>query len=313
MSPFLRTNSTFSNGVVQSSIIVDEKMVNQEQKYGTKKQSAKLIVTLFARPRTVYGGPPHAPSTEKYILQTSFSNEIPSALEFDFKIRLASLVPSVPLVMFSTKLLSPHVLQIAYTTSSFDTHSIRRHPLISAFESIHSLEIVFDLFSNSTLSHRPIQLVIFDMDSTLINEEVIDEVARSIGVTPAVSAITARAMNGEIDFAQSLRARLALLKGVNTSIWKELEKSLLIAAGAKELCTELRSRGAITAIASGGFAPMAEWLKEQLGMDYAFANHVSFFPLKIKFLAFYFLNLLFSVNRIFKFKNCHHYHPRSLS
>lgn len=112
------------------------------------------------------------------------------------------------------------------------------------------------------------------MDSTLINEEVIDELARSISATPAVSAITARAMNGEIDFAQSLRERLVLLKGVDTEIWKKPERSISIATGARELCKELKRRGVLTAVASGGFAPMADWLKDQLGLDYAFANHV---------------------------------------
>lgn len=134
--------------------------------------------------------------------------------------------------------------------------------------------MVFDLLPNPTSSHRSIKLAIFDMDSTLIEEEVIDELARSIGVTDAVSAITARAMNGELDFEDSLRERLALLEGVNTDIWESLRERITIATGAKELCQELRRRGVILAVASGGFLPMANWLKDQLGLDYAFANHV---------------------------------------
>lgn len=173
--------------------------------------------------------------------------------------------------------------QATYTTSRPDALSLRHHPLISAFEESHSVEIVADPLSDSAVSCRPIQLAIFDMDSTLINEEVIDELARSIGVTDAVSAITAQAMNGDIDFAESLRARLAFLKGVNTEIWKELKQSVTIAAGARELCAELRLRGVITAVASGGFIPMAEWLKDELGLDYAFANHVRNFFLKMNF------------------------------
>lgn len=134
--------------------------------------------------------------------------------------------------------------------------------------------MVFDLLPNPTANHRSIKLAVFDMDSTLIEEEVIDELAGSIGVTDAVSAITARAMNGELDFEQSLRERLALLEGVNTDIWEKLREHITIAAGAKELCQELRRRGVILAVASGGFVPMANWLKDQLGLDYAFANHV---------------------------------------
>ncbi|KAI4162715.1 MAG: hypothetical protein LQ342_003602 [Letrouitia transgressa] len=112
------------------------------------------------------------------------------------------------------------------------------------------------------------------MDSTLINEEVIDELARSIGITAAVSAITARAMNGEIEFAESLRQRLALLKGVKANVWDDLRSSITVAAGAKELVKALHNQGVVTAVVSGGFAPMAEWLKGHLGLDHAFANHV---------------------------------------
>lgn len=181
-----------------------------------------------------------------------------------------------PLVLYSTQSLAPRVLQLTYLISSttLNPAKLLREAAVSSFERKHSLEMVFDLLPNPTSSHRSIKLAIFDMDSTLIEEEVIDELAGSIGVTDAVSAITARAMNGELDFEESLRERLALLEGVNTDIWENLRKRITIAAGAKELCQELRRRGVILAVASGGFFPMADWLKDQLGLDYAFANHV---------------------------------------
>ena len=114
------------------------------------------------------------------------------------------------------------------------------------------------------------------MDSTLIDQEVIDELARSIGLTPAVSAITARAMNGEIDFATSLHERVSLLKGVRADIWESLRTDgcITIANGARQLIRELKAMGVTTAVVSGGFLPMAEWLQGQLGLDYAFANHL---------------------------------------
>ena len=114
------------------------------------------------------------------------------------------------------------------------------------------------------------------MDSTLIDQEVIDELARSIGLTPAVSAITARAMNGEIDFATSLHERVGLLKGVRADVWESLrtDGSITIARGARELISGLKAMGVVTAVVSGGFTPMAEWLQAQLGLDYAFANHL---------------------------------------
>ncbi|KAG8534286.1 uncharacterized protein KY384_001130 [Bacidia gigantensis] len=112
------------------------------------------------------------------------------------------------------------------------------------------------------------------MDSTLINEEVIDELARTIGKTDVVSAITARAMNGEIDFATSLRERVTMLEGVRADVWDGLKQVVTIASGARELIQGLKDKGVITGVISGGFAPMAEWLKEELGLDYAFANHL---------------------------------------
>ena len=122
---------------------------------------------------------------------------------------------------------------------------------------------------------RPrIRLALFDMDSTLINQEVIDELARSIGKADIVSAITARAMNGEIDFATSLRERVLMLRGVRVDVWEELKRTVTIANGARELIRTLREAGVVTGVISGGFIPMAEWLKGELGLDYAFANHV---------------------------------------
>ena len=152
----------------------------------------------------------------------------------------------------------------------------RRHEAITKFEREQTVEIILDTmrFPVSNFPGRPVRLAIFDMDSTLINEEVIDELARSIGKTEAVSAITARAMNGELNFETSLRERVAMLKGVRTDVWVELKRTVTIAEGAKELVRGLKKMGAVTGVVSGGFVPMAEWLREQLGLDYAFANHV---------------------------------------
>lgn len=152
--------------------------------------------------------------------------------------------------------------------------SLRHTPCITNFEANHGVEIIFDLSKVTPSGQRPIKLALFDMDSTLINEEVIDELARSIGISDAVSAITARAMNGDIDFATSLKQRVAMLKGVPSSVWEDLKKTVTIAEGARELIAGLKKRGVYTGVVSGGFAPMADWLKEQLGLDVAVANHL---------------------------------------
>ncbi|KAI7359931.1 phosphoserine phosphatase serb [Hortaea werneckii] len=116
------------------------------------------------------------------------------------------------------------------------------------------------------------------MDSTLIQQEVIDELARAVGLYDQVAAITEAAMRGEepyTDFETSLRARVALLKGVQTSIWEQLKAgTITFTPGAKELALCLKQLGWKTAVLSGGFTPLANWVKETLGLDVAYANHL---------------------------------------
>jgi phosphoserine phosphatase len=123
-----------------------------------------------------------------------------------------------------------------------------------------------------SLSRRAKRLVAMDMDSTLIRIEVIDELARRHGVGDAVAAITARAMAGELDYADSLRARAALLAGLEVRHLDELAANLPLTDGAAELITVLRRLGYRTALISGGFQFAAQALKQRLGLDYAYAN-----------------------------------------
>jgi len=123
-----------------------------------------------------------------------------------------------------------------------------------------------------SLSRRAKRLVAMDMDSTLIRIEVIDELARRHGVGDAVAAITTRAMAGELDYAESLRARAALLAGLDVRHLDELAASLPLTDGAAELITVLRRLGYRTALISGGFQFAAQALKQRLGLDYAYAN-----------------------------------------
>ncbi|TKX23039.1 phosphoserine phosphatase-like protein [Elsinoe australis] len=127
----------------------------------------------------------------------------------------------------------------------------------------------------SSPSH-PSRLAVFDMDSTLIQQEVIDELARSLDLYASVSAITEAAMRGEApytDFTASLQARVALLKGVEPGIWKHLrEEVITFTPGARELVRCLKAEGWYTAVLSGGFVDLAEWVKEELGLDEAHAN-----------------------------------------
>ncbi len=116
------------------------------------------------------------------------------------------------------------------------------------------------------------RLVCFDMDSTLIEQEVIDELAKEAGVGEQVAEITERAMQGELDFQSSFRARVALLKGMDASVLESIAERLTITEGAERLISTLKALGYRTAILSGGFQYFAEYLQAKLGIDEVHAN-----------------------------------------
>ncbi|OQO00747.1 hypothetical protein B0A48_13238 [Cryoendolithus antarcticus] len=149
---------------------------------------------------------------------------------------------------------------------------------LSEFQSEHELELVVQPYRLFATHRDAPGLAVFDMDSTLIQQEVIDELARAIGRYDEVAAITEAAMRGEApytDFEASLRARVALLKGVPISIWEDMKGDVItFTPGARDLVKVLRARGWKTAVLSGGFTPLANWVARELGLDYAFANHL---------------------------------------
>ena len=116
------------------------------------------------------------------------------------------------------------------------------------------------------------RLICFDMDSTLIETEVIDELAVRAGVGDQVKAITERAMRGEIDFCESFRERVALLKGLDESVMREIAENLPITEGVERLMQVLKRTGYKTAILSGGFTYFGNYLKQRFGFDYVYAN-----------------------------------------
>jgi phosphoserine phosphatase len=125
------------------------------------------------------------------------------------------------------------------------------------------------------LYRRAKRLIVMDMDSTLIQIEVIDELARLAGVGAEVEAITERAMNGELDFSGALRARVALLKGLPAAALEEVYRTIPFTPGAKTLVRVLKRLGFRTAVISGGFSFFTDRLKAELGLDYAFANDLA--------------------------------------
>ena len=127
-------------------------------------------------------------------------------------------------------------------------------------------------FQHQSDAISDIKLAVFDMDSTLIQCEVIDELATRAGVGDRVAAITERAMRGELDFNQSLSERLSLLRGLEADTALQIAKNLPYTDGARELMTTLRALGVKTVIISGGFSLFAEYVAAELAMDEYFAN-----------------------------------------
>lgn len=135
------------------------------------------------------------------------------------------------------------------------------------------LEMDFSLQLDN-MYRRMRRLICFDMDSTLIETEVIDELADRAGVGPQVRAITESAMRGEIDFNESFTRRVALLKGLDVSVMREIAESLPITEGVDRLMYVLKRYGYKIAILSGGFTYFGNYLKEKYGIDYVYANEL---------------------------------------
>jgi phosphoserine phosphatase len=129
-------------------------------------------------------------------------------------------------------------------------------------------------FQKDDMYRRMRRLICFDMDSTLIQAECIDELARRHGVYDKVAAITERAMRGEIDFKESFTERVALLKGLDVSVMKDIAENLPITEGADRLMSVLKTCGYKIAILSGGFTFFGEYLRSKYGIDYLYANEL---------------------------------------
>ena len=138
-----------------------------------------------------------------------------------------------------------------------------------------STELEMDIsFQEDSMDRRMRRLICFDMDSTLIETEVIDELAIRAGVGDQVKAITEAAMRGEIDFCESFRQRCALLKGLDVSVMQEIAENLPITEGVDRLMRILKKVGFKIAILSGGFTYFGNFLKQKYNIDYVYANEL---------------------------------------
>jgi phosphoserine phosphatase len=129
-------------------------------------------------------------------------------------------------------------------------------------------------FLKDNVFRRSKRLIVFDMDSTLIQAEVIDEMAKACGKGEKVSAVTERAMNGEIDFDESLRERVACLKGLEVKTMQKIFEELPLTQGVEDFLMTIKGLGLKVAVISGGFTFFTDAIKNKLGLDYAFGNQL---------------------------------------
>lgn len=161
-------------------------------------------------------------------------------------------------------------LEISTSISKdLDTKKLKEELL--KVSTLHRIDVAF---LKDNVFRRNKRLIVFDMDSTLIQAEVIDELAELCGVGDEVKKITHRAMNGEIDFDESLKLRVSKLKGLDTKKMQEVLENLPLTPGVEDFLKTVKNLGYKVALISGGFTFFADALKIKLGLDYSFANEL---------------------------------------
>lgn len=161
-------------------------------------------------------------------------------------------------------------MEITVDTSEFDNIYMFRN-ILYGFSDRTGLDVSL---RNDDIFQKPKRVVVFDCDSTIVKAEVIDELAKVAGVSEHVKEMTARAMNGELDFKQAIKERVRLLKGLTVEQLKLLSKTIRLTPGTEELISTLHFMGYKVAVISGGFSFFTDYLKERLKLDYVFANEL---------------------------------------
>ncbi|KAK6464449.1 phosphoserine phosphatase activity protein [Scheffersomyces coipomensis] len=207
--------------------------------------------------------------TESYVITViSHTSELTSAQIKSIESSLLS--EKLNIKEFTTKSLSSRAIDYHFITNQESSHHLQ-----STLKQIqlNNTSPEYDIIFQKQSTRQAKKLFIFDMDSTLIYQEVIELIAAYADIEDKVAEITERAMNGELDFNQSLAERVLLLKGIDsTTLWDELKLKIELTNGVKPLCKALKSLNVVMGVCSGGFIPLAEHVKQELGLDYAFAN-----------------------------------------
>lgn len=207
--------------------------------------------------------------SEKYILNCVSVNRISAEFLRDVSKTLAN--HNINIVRIDN--MEPGSFKVMEITTSIpeglDFKAVKEN--LYSLSTQHRLDVAF---LRDNVFRRSKRLIVFDMDSTLIQTEVIDEMADAHGVGAEVREVTERAMNGELDFDESLVLRVSKLKGLKVSQMQEILEGLPFTKGCEDFIRTVKSLGYRVAIISGGFSFFAEALKEKLGIDYAFANEL---------------------------------------
>lgn len=202
---------------------------------------------------------------------TALSLELPPALGKDYFILFGSTLNMEKLTAFQQKCGQNFMLFDCWIQSNNIVLLLRGGWNRQYLESAHFLQLdLAPLHFHARLQQAG--LLVMDMDSTAIQIECIDEIAKLAGTGELVSSITARAMRGELDFEQSLRSRVSTLKDAPETILQQVRKSMPLMPGVQETIKELQKYGWKTAIASGGFTYFADYLKDLLKLDFAVSN-----------------------------------------
>ena len=168
--------------------------------------------------------------------------------------------------------LESHVVMASHSEFRFAALSQTAWTLFQALLS-RAMDAGFDV-AIVPIAQRKKQLLLCDMDSTIVSSETLDDIAAAIGIGEQVSQITAQAMRGELDFKQALDARVALLKGLPLTALTDVIESIALNPGAERLLTRCRQSGLRSVLVSGGFEPIVKHITEQLGFDRYVCNRM---------------------------------------
>jgi len=214
---------------------------------------------------------------DNFILSCVSIQNIPASFLYDLSTALANQNINIHRIENIGKLNSFNSLEI-FTRTAKDIDWINIKNNLMKISSKHSIDIAF---LRDNVYRRNKRLIVFDMDSTLIQNEVIDEMAIVAGFGDQVKKITDEAMNGNLNYSESLIKRVSYLKGLSRDDLELIFQKLELTPGAKDFITSVKKLGYKVAIISGGFSFFANKLKSQLHLDYAFANELEFIKDKL--------------------------------